>query len=55
MLYVGLNTILSAIEEQNLLSVDALGVALQAGTNCGSCKPELTDILRGVSVKEAAE
>jgi len=52
---VGLNTILSAIEEQNLLSVDALGMALQAGTNCGSCKPELTDILRSVSVKEAAE
>ena len=52
---VGLNTILSAIEEQNLLSVDALGVALQAGTNCGSCRPELTDILRSVSVKEAAE
>ena len=52
---VGLNTILAAIGEQNLLSVDALGVALQAGTNCGSCKPELTDILRSVSVKEAAE
>ncbi len=52
---VGLNTILSAIEKQNLLTVDALGVALQAGTNCGSCRPELTDILRSANVKEAAE
>ncbi len=52
---VGLNTILAAIEDQNLLTVDALGAALQAGTNCGSCKPELTDILRSANVKEAAE
>ncbi|MDA9207520.1 nitrate reductase [Octadecabacter sp.] len=52
---VGLNTILSAIEGQNLVSVESIGAALQAGTNCGSCRPELTDILRSANVKEAAE
>jgi assimilatory nitrate reductase catalytic subunit len=42
---VGLNTILEAIQNQNLTSVEALGKALKAGTNCGSCVPELTEIL----------
>lgn len=42
---VGLNTIVEAIAEQNLTSVEAIGQALKAGTNCGSCVPELTEIL----------
>jgi assimilatory nitrate reductase catalytic subunit len=42
---VGLNTIIEAIHEQNLTSVEAIGKALRAGTNCGSCVPELTEIL----------
>jgi len=42
---VGRNTILKAIKEDNLDSVDAIGKALQAGTNCGSCIPELRALL----------
>ena len=52
---VGVNTILSAIEADGLLSVEAIGAALQAGTNCGSCRPELADLLASVQQKEAAE
>jgi len=42
---VGINTIIEAIESQNLVTVEAIGQALKAGTNCGSCVPELTEIL----------
>ncbi len=42
---VGLNTILSAIEIGGLTDVDQIGAALQAGSNCGSCKPELQALL----------
>jgi assimilatory nitrate reductase catalytic subunit len=45
---VGVNTILNAIETDGLMSVDAIGKALQAGTNCGSCRPELGDLLARV-------
>ncbi|MEM9271286.1 MAG: molybdopterin dinucleotide binding domain-containing protein, partial [Pseudomonadota bacterium] len=38
---VGLNTIIEAIESKALVSVEAIGEALQAGTNCGSCRSEL--------------
>ncbi|WP_370231288.1 molybdopterin-dependent oxidoreductase [Cognatishimia sp.] len=52
---VGANTILRAIETQSLASVDAIGAALQAGTNCGSCRPEISAILTGAQLKTAAE
>jgi assimilatory nitrate reductase catalytic subunit len=52
---VGVNTILSAIETQSLLSVEAIGAALEAGTNCGSCRPELAALLASTQHKEAAE
>lgn len=52
---IGINTVLSAIESQGLMSVDAIGDALGAGTNCGSCRPELADLLRRIQHKEAAE
>jgi len=42
---VGRNTIINAITKDKLDSVDAIGKALQAGTNCGSCIPELTALL----------
>lgn len=42
---VGVNTITTAIEEQQLTSVEAIGEALRAGTNCGSCIPELQTLL----------
>jgi assimilatory nitrate reductase catalytic subunit len=44
---VGLETLLDAIAERQLTSVAAIGRALRAGTNCGSCIPELAAILRG--------
>jgi assimilatory nitrate reductase catalytic subunit len=52
---VGVNTILTAIETQGLISVEAIGEALQAGTNCGSCRPELAALLASAQQKEAAE
>lgn len=42
---VGQNTIIEAIRGDSLASVDAIGTALRAGTNCGSCIPELSRIL----------
>lgn len=52
---VGVNTILRAIETDGLMTVEAIGAALSAGTNCGSCKPELAALLAKTTVKEAAE
>lgn len=42
---VGINTITSAIKDQHLLSTEDIGAALQAGTNCGSCVPELRRLI----------
>lgn len=42
---VGLKTIICAIAEKRLTTVDDIGDALQAGTNCGSCRPELADLI----------
>ncbi len=38
---VGENTILHAIQAEKLDSVEAIGACLKAGTNCGSCVPEI--------------
>jgi assimilatory nitrate reductase catalytic subunit len=48
---VGINTIRSAIREHKLCTAAAIGSQLKAGTNCGSCIPELKRIL----AEEAAE
>jgi assimilatory nitrate reductase catalytic subunit len=48
---VGLNTILDAITGGQLMSVEAVGAALNAGTNCGSCRPEIAKLL--IPQKEA--
>ena len=45
---VGLNSLTDAIQTQNLTSVDAIGAALKAGTNCGSCIPELKRLISEV-------
>jgi assimilatory nitrate reductase catalytic subunit len=42
---VGLKTILTAIRDQRIADVAAIGRALGAGTNCGSCRPALARIL----------
>ncbi|WP_317932605.1 molybdopterin-dependent oxidoreductase [Halioxenophilus sp. WMMB6] len=43
---VGLKTLQRAISEQGLTSVEALSLATDAGTGCGSCLPELGEILK---------
>jgi len=42
---VGDKTIMEAIASNNITSVDQIGKLLQAGTNCGSCIPELKELL----------
>ena len=41
---VGEKSIANAIKAQGLNSVEAVGVCLKAGTNCGSCVPEIRRI-----------
>lgn len=43
---VGKNTIIDTIREKRLGSVEAVGELLKAGTNCGSCVPEIKALLR---------
>ena len=42
---VGRSTLLRAIRGDKLVSVEQIGKALRAGTNCGSCIPELRGLL----------
>jgi assimilatory nitrate reductase catalytic subunit len=49
---VGLNTIVEAVATQGLVSVEAVGAALSAGTNCGSCRPAIRRLIG--AAKEAA-
>jgi assimilatory nitrate reductase catalytic subunit len=42
---VGEKTIIRAIQKEGLDTVAAVGRCLKAGTNCGSCQPELKQIL----------
>jgi assimilatory nitrate reductase catalytic subunit len=50
---IGLNTLADAIVEQRLTSVAEIGAMLNAGTNCGSCIPELKAILRDAAMPSA--
>lgn len=50
---IGLHTITAAIRDQHLADVAAIGSALGAGTNCGSCRPALARLLIDVR-KDAA-
>ena len=43
---VGLRALRRAILERRLTSVAEIGAVLRAGTNCGSCTPEIAAILR---------
>ncbi|PZX15940.1 assimilatory nitrate reductase catalytic subunit [Palleronia aestuarii] len=52
---VGMNTIVTAIETDGLLTVEAVGAALSAGTNCGSCRPEIAALLTAAQARVAAE
>ena len=42
---VGIKTIEAAMRDNDITSVKDIGALLQAGTNCGSCLPELKEIL----------
>jgi assimilatory nitrate reductase catalytic subunit len=42
---IGMNAIIAAIKDQSLLSVEAVGTAINAGTNCGSCRPAIAKLL----------
>jgi len=50
---VGARTIIAAIRDQALADVAAIGAALGAGTNCGSCRPAIARII-AQQRKEAA-
>jgi assimilatory nitrate reductase catalytic subunit len=43
---VGRNTILSSIRQFGLRTVEQIGQRLRAGTNCGSCRPELQAMIK---------
>jgi assimilatory nitrate reductase catalytic subunit len=49
---VGLNTIVDAIAGQSLVTVEDVGTAIAAGTNCGSCRPAIQRLIG--EIKEAA-
>ncbi|WP_394178237.1 molybdopterin-dependent oxidoreductase [Yoonia maritima] len=51
---VGVNTLRGAISD-GAMSVAALGEATCAGTNCGSCKPELAALIAQFQIPVAAE
>jgi assimilatory nitrate reductase catalytic subunit len=51
---VGLNRIAAAIRDGGLTSAEQIGAALKAGTNCGSCIPELKELIGHVRCGQAA-
>ncbi len=42
---VGLTTILETIRANQMTNIDAVGAALHAGTNCGSCRPAIARLI----------
>jgi assimilatory nitrate reductase catalytic subunit len=50
---VGVNEIAAAIVHDGCMSVEAVGALLQAGTNCGSCRPEIRKVIAEHAVKVA--
>lgn len=48
---IGALTITRAIREQALTNVEAIGKALNAGTNCGSCRPAIAKLLSETAVE----
>jgi assimilatory nitrate reductase catalytic subunit len=51
---VGLNVIRSALRSGAAANVEEIGKALRAGTNCGSCLPELKRIVQGSANERVA-
>jgi len=44
--------IIKAIKEKGLTTVDEVGEETTAGTTCGSCVPDIEDILYEVNIKK---
>jgi assimilatory nitrate reductase catalytic subunit len=51
---VGLNRIAAAIRDGSLTSAEQIGATLKAGTNCGSCIPELKELIGHARCGQAA-
>ena len=51
---VGRNTILDAIRDNDLTNVEGVGRCVRAGTNCGSCQPEIRALLAEARLTEGA-
>jgi len=54
---IGMYAIVRAVSSQGLTSVEAVGKAINAGTNCGSCRPAIAKLVEEAkhSIQEAAE
>jgi assimilatory nitrate reductase catalytic subunit len=52
---VGLNTIAEAIATGRATTLAEIGASLRAGTNCGSCRPEIGALLARARLRVAAE
>ncbi len=50
---IGLNEIIKTIRARDITTPEQIGAALKAGTNCGSCVPELRKIIDAESLVEA--
>jgi assimilatory nitrate reductase catalytic subunit len=51
---IGTRTIVDAIRKDELADVAAVGAALRAGTNCGSCRPAIARLIADHATQEAA-
>jgi assimilatory nitrate reductase catalytic subunit len=51
---VGVNTLMNAIATERLATPEAIGATLNAGTNCGSCIPELRRLIADVEAQGPA-
>ncbi len=52
---VGVNAIISAVSTGGCTSVEKVGTALRAGTNCGSCRSEIQGLISAHTPRVAAE
>ena len=52
---VSQESILAAVQAEGLTTPAQIGARLKAGTNCGSCIPELKKLLQAVPALNAAE
>lgn len=52
---IGAKTLVAAIAGQRLVTVEAIGAALGAGTNCGSCRPALANLIATTALEPTDE